>query len=87
MMKIKITKKTDFPDLEQLPPHNHFKHFLIWLGVRLLEIINHFNKVNLNKDKELEILKIKLEIKELELTLLKNKIQELDHQQEIYLIK
>ena len=85
-MKKKI-KKTSFPDLERLPPHNHFKHFLIWLGVRLLGVINHFNKVNLNKDKELEILKIKLEIKELELTILKNKIQELDHQQEIYFIK
>ena len=26
-----MNKKTNFPDLERLPPHNHFKHFFDWL--------------------------------------------------------
>ena len=26
-----MIKKTNFPDLERLPPHNHFKHFFNWL--------------------------------------------------------
>jgi hypothetical protein len=26
-----MDKKTNFPDLERLPSHNHFKHFLDWL--------------------------------------------------------
>ena len=26
-----MNKKTNFPDLERLPPHNHFKHFFNWL--------------------------------------------------------
>ena len=31
MMRIKMNKKTNFPDLERLPPHNHFKHFFNYL--------------------------------------------------------
>ena len=39
-MKTKITKKTDFPDLEQLPPHNHLKHFFNCLFYKFLSLIN-----------------------------------------------
>ena len=78
-MRIKtMDKKTNFPDLERLPPHNHFKHFLNWLinKPRMIikdSIIKNFPDKNL----ELEILKLNLELKEYELTLLKKEMQEI----------
>ena len=78
-MRIKtMDKKTNFPDLERLPPHNHFKHFLNWLinKPRMIikdSIIKNFPDKNL----ELEILKLNLELKEYELKLLKKEIQEI----------
>ena len=78
-MRIKtMDKKTNFPDLEILPPHNHFKHFLNWLinKPRMIikdSIIKNFPDKNL----ELEILKLNLELKEYELKLLKKEIQEI----------
>ena len=77
MMRIKMIKKTDFPDLEQLPPHNHFKHFFNCLFYKFLSLIMNLIKKNgLEQANELKILKIKLQQKELELTVLKNQIEQ-----------
>ena len=79
MMRIKtMDKKTNFPDLERLPPHNHFKHFLNWLINKPRMIIENYVRKNFpDKNLELEILKLNLELKEYELTLLKKEIQEI----------
>ena len=78
-MRIKIMdKKTNFPDLERLPSHNHFKHFLDWLINKPRIIIENYVRKNfLNENLELEVLKLNLELKEYELTVLKKEIQEL----------
>ena len=73
-----MDKKTNFPDLERLPPHNHFKHFLDWLINKPRIIIENYVRKNfLNENLELEVLKLNLELKEYELTVLKKEIQEL----------
>ena len=73
-----MDKKTNFPDLERLPPHNHFKHFLNWLINKPRMIIENYIRKNFsNKNLELEVLKLNLELQEYELTLLKKEIQEL----------
>jgi hypothetical protein len=79
MMRIKIMdKKTNFPDLEILPPHNHFKHFFDWLISKPRMIIEDYVRKNFtNENLELEVLKLDLQLKEYELTLLKKEIQEL----------
>ena len=70
-------KKTNFPDLIRSPQHNHLRNFFLSLLLKTLSMIKNFcNKNELNKDQELEILKIKLETKELELTVLRNQIQQ-----------
>ena len=78
-MSIKIMdKKTNFPDLEIIPPHNHFKHFLNWLINKPRIIIEDYIRKNYpDKNLELELLKLNLKLKEHELTLLKKEIQEL----------
>ena len=78
-MRIKIMdKKTNFPDLERLPSHNHFKHFLDWLINKPRIIIENYVRKNFsNENLELEVLKLNLELKEYELTVLKKEIQEL----------
>ena len=78
-MRVKIMdKKTNFPDLERLPPHNHFKHFLDWLINKPRIIIENYVRKNFsNENLELEVLKLNLELKEYELTVLKKEIQEL----------
>ena len=78
-MKTKtMDKKTNFPDLERLPPHNHLKHFLEWLMNKPKMIIEEYVKKNFpDKNLELEILKQNLELKEYELLLLKKEIQQL----------
>ena len=73
-----MIKKTNFPDLERLPPHNHFKHFFNWLWNKprwMLE--NFYQKKFLNPQLDLKTLKIELEIKKMELTVARNEIQEL----------
>ena len=70
MMKKKNKKKTNFPDLITLPPHNHFKHFFSSLLFKIKQLIKKFFK-NDDKNLELEMMKILLLQKELELTLLK----------------
>ena len=73
-----MDKKTNFPDLERLPPHNHLKHFLEWLMNKPKMIVEEYIKKNFpDKNLELEILKQKLELKEYELLLLKKEIQQL----------
>ena len=78
-MRIKIMdKKTNFPDLERLPPHNHFKHFFKWLWNKPRWIFEGFYKRKfLNPKIELETLQVELEIKKMELTVARNEIQEL----------
>ena len=39
-----MTKKTDFPDLEQSPPHNHLKHFFHYLFNKFVSLINNLLK-------------------------------------------
>ena len=73
--------KTDYPDLEKLPDHNHLKHFINWLLNKprwLFEDL--YEKYFLKQKIELEEAKLQLEKKELELTLLRNEIQELSAQ-------
>jgi len=73
-----MDKKTNFPDLERLPSHNHFKHFLDWLVNKPRIIIENYIRKNFsNENLELEGLKLNLELKEYELTVLKKEIQEL----------
>ncbi len=73
-----MDKKTNFPDLERLPPHNHLKHFIEWLINKPKMMIEVYVKKNFpDKNLELEILKQNLELKEYELSLLKKEIQEL----------
>lgn len=73
-----MDKKTNFPDLERLPPHNHLKHFIEWLINKPKMMIEVYVKKNFpDKNLELEILKLNLELKEYELTVLKKEIQEL----------
>tara|TARA_B100000161_G_scaffold263213_1_gene234224 strand:+ start:585 stop:842 length:258 start_codon:yes stop_codon:yes gene_type:complete len=78
-MRIKIMdKKTNFPDLERLPPHNHLKHFLEWLINKPKMIIEDYVKKNFpDKNLELELLKLDLELKEYELKLLKKEMKEI----------
>ena len=77
-----MDKKTNFPDLEILPPHNHFKHFLNWLINKPRMIIENYARKNFpDKNLELEILKLNLELKKNELTVLKKEIQELRNNQ------
>ena len=61
MLKMDQDKKTDFPDLVRLPPHNHTKHFFL----TIYELVKNFFK-NKNK-KEIELLKMKVRLRELEL--------------------
>ena len=65
MMEIKtMDKKTNFPDLEILPPHNHLKHFLDWLINKPRMIIENYVRKNFtDKNLELEFLKLNLELK------------------------
>ena len=79
MMEIKtMDKKTNFPDLKILPPHNHFKHFFVSLISKPRMIIKDYLRKNFqDKNLELEILKLNLELKEYELTLLKKEMQEI----------
>ena len=77
-----MDKKTNFPDLEILPPHNHFKHFLNWLINKPRMIIENYVRKNFSdKNYELEILKLNLEMKEYEFTVLKKERQELRNNQ------
>ena len=74
-------KKTNFPDLIRSPQHNHLRHFFLSLLLKTWSMINNFcNKNEFNKDQELEILKIKLETNEIELTVLRNQIQHFNPQ-------
>ena len=68
MMKKKNKKKTNFPDLITLPPHNHFKHFFSSL---LFKIKKFFKNDDKNLELEIVMLKMLLSQKELDFKLLK----------------
>ena len=71
-----MNKKTNFPDLERLPPHNNCKHFFNWLWNKPRWIFEDFyKKYFLNQKLELETLKIDIEMKKLKLTVLRNEIK------------
>ena len=73
--------KTDYPDLKRLHPHNHLKHFINWLWNKPQWLFNDlYEKYFLKQKIELEEAKLELAKKELELTLLRNEIQELSVQ-------
>ena len=80
-----MNKKTDYPDLERLPDHNHLKHFMNWLWNKPRWIFEGFYEKNFLKQKleletlkiDIETLKIDIEMKELKLTVLRNEIREL----------
>ena len=42
-----MDKKSNFPDLEILPPHNHFKHFLDWLINKPRIVIENYGTKNI----------------------------------------
>ena len=70
-LEIERLKKTDFPDLEKLPPHNPWKHFLNWLWNRPWWFVEdlydkYYVFPNLEKQKQ-EIMKKNLEIETLKL--------------------
>ena len=70
--------KTDYPDLVRSPPHNHLKHFINWLLNKprwLFEDL--YEKYFLKQRIELEEAKLKLQQKELELNILRIKLEEL----------
>ena len=76
-----MNKKTNYPDLERSPDHNHLQHFINWLWNKpkwLFEDL--YEKYFLKQKIELEEAKLELEKKELELTLLRIQIQELSEQ-------
>ena len=72
-LEIERFKKTGFPDLEKLPPHNPWKHFLNWLWNRPRWFIEdlydkYYVFPNLEiQEKELEIMEKNLEIGTLKL--------------------
>ena len=68
MMKKKNKKKTNFPDLITLPPHNHFKHFFSSLFFKIKKFFKNDDK---NLELEIEMLKMLLSQKELDFKLLK----------------
>ena len=77
--------KTDYPDLQRLPNHNHLKHFINWLWNKPRWVIEEvYEKYFLNTEIELEKAKLELQQKEIELTLLSNEIQELREQPKKY---
>ena len=64
-----MSKETDYTDLERLPDHNHLKHFMNWLCNKPKWLFEDLYKSFFLKQKI-----------ELELTLLRNEIQELSVQ-------
>jgi len=80
-----MEKKTDYPDLQRLPNHNHLKHFINWLWNKPRWVLEEvYEKYFLNTEIELEKAKLELQQKEIELTLLSNEIQELREQPKKY---
>ena len=45
-----MDKKTNFPDLEILPPHNHLKHFFDWLISKPRMIIEDYVRKNFTNE-------------------------------------
>lgn len=72
-------KKTDFPDLERLPDHNSFKHFLSVLCNMPKSFFEDLYKTYFLKDKiELEKMNLQLIQKDMELKILKARLREME---------
>ena len=72
-------KKTDFPDLERLPDHNSFKHFLSVLYNMPKSFFEDLYKRYFLKDKiELEKMNLQLIQKDMELKILKARLREME---------
>ncbi len=72
-------KKTDFPDLERLPDHNSFKHFLSVLYNMPKSFFEDLYKTYFLKDKiELEKMNLQLIQKDMELKILKARLREME---------
>ena len=72
-------KKTDFPDLERLPDHNSFKHFLCVLYNMPKSFFEDLYKTYFLKEKiELEKMKLQLIQKDMELKILKAQLKEME---------
>jgi len=88
-------KKTDFPNLERLPDHDSFKHFLSVLSNMPKSFFENLYKTFFLKDKiELEKLKLQLIQKDMELKILDMELKILKDQLKVkeainlnYLIK
>ena len=72
-----LERKTDYPDLEKLPNHNHLKHFVyVLLNKPIWFVENLYEKYFLKDKIELEETKLKLQQKEIELNILKIQLEE-----------
>ena len=72
-------KKTDFPDLERLPDHNSFKHFLSVLYNMPKSFFEDLYKRYFLKDKiELEKMNLQLIQNDMELKILKARLREME---------
>ena len=81
-------KKTDFPNLERLPDHDSFKHFLSVLSNMPKSFFENLYKTFFLKDKiEFEKLKLQLTQKDMELKILKDQLKVKEAINLNYLIK
>ena len=72
-------KQTDFPDLERLPDHNSFKHFLSAMYNMPKSFFEDLYKTYFLKDKiELEKMNLQLIQKDMELKILKARLREME---------
>ena len=70
-------QKTDYPDLEKLPNHNHLKQFVyVLLNKPIWFVENLYEKYFLKDKIELEETKLKLQQKEIELNIFKIQLEE-----------
>ena len=74
-----MIKKTNFPDLEKLPPTNFWKHLLNWIWnkprIMIEELYyNHFIRPKV----ELEQIKLELELKNFQLKFLECSLKKLE---------
>ena len=75
-LEIDRFKKTGFPDLEKLPPHNPWKHFLNWLWNRPWWFVEDlYDKYYVFPNLEIQKKELVITEKNLEIETLKSKIQ------------
>ena len=72
-MSTKEPKKTNYPDLERLPPTNFWKHLLNWAWNKpRIMIEDLYFKYFIRHKVELEQIKIQLELKNLKIQILES---------------